>query len=427
MDGRVTKVLIVGSGGREHAIAWRLNRDGAAIFVAPGNAGTARVGENHPVAATDLDGQVALAQSLEVDLVIIGPEAPLVAGLADRLRAAGIACFGPGAAAARLEGSKVFAKQCMAKYGVPTGAFEVFDDADAATAYLEANFEQRPCVVKADGLAAGKGVVVPATLEEAIAAIDLVMRERAFGDAGNEVVLEEKLVGEEVSYHVVCDGSRYVALATAQDHKRAFEGDKGPNTGGMGAVSPPAIVDAALEARIQREVVEPMIAGLAADGIELRGALFIGLMIVDGAPQVLEFNVRFGDPETQCLMARWGGSALALFQDAARGDLSHVTTTWEAPSSLCVVVASEGYPSTYPKGVPIAGLEEAEGIEGAHVFFAGVADQDGTPVTSGGRVLGVTGIGENADEAAERAYAAIDRLCFRGMQFRRDIGHHSRS
>lgn len=423
----MTSVLVVGSGGREHAIAWRLARDGASVHAAPGNAGTARVGTNHDVAATDLHGLVALARSLDVDLVVIGPEAPLVAGLADQLRDAGVACFGPGAAAARLEGSKVFSKEKMLRYGVPTGAAGIFDDADAALAHLRSTWSESPCVVKADGLAGGKGVIVPSTLEEAEQGIAQIMRERAFGDAGARVLLEERLVGQEVSYHVVCDGRSYVALAPAQDHKRAFEGDGGPNTGGMGAVSPPAIVDAALEARIQREVVEPMLAGLRDDGLPMVGALFIGLMIVDGAPKVLEFNVRFGDPETQCLMTRWGGSALALFEGAARGDLSGVRTEWSAPASLCVVVASEGYPGAYPKGVPIAGLEEADAIEGAQVFCAGVREADDGPVTSGGRVLGVTGVGEDVDQAAARAYAAVDRLCFRGMHFRRDIGHHSRT
>ncbi|MAQ14437.1 MAG: phosphoribosylamine--glycine ligase [Sandaracinus sp.] len=417
------KVLVVGSGGREHALAWRLGRDGAEVHVAPGNGGTAAVATNHEVAATDVAGQVGLARELGVDLVVVGPEAPLVEGLVDALAEAGIPAFGPSREAARLEGSKVFAKELMAEAGVPTAGFRIFDDADAAEAWCRE--AKRPLVVKADGLAAGKGVVVAKDTAEACAAIDRIMRERAFGEAGDRVLVEETLVGPEVSYHVLCSGEAYVPLAAAQDHKRLGDGDQGPNTGGMGAYSPPPMVDAAVEEAIQRQVVEPTLKTMAARGTPFRGVLFIGLMIVDGAPQVLEYNVRFGDPECECLMARWGGDLAETLLAAARGELDSVRPTWDAPAALCVVLASEGYPGSYPKGRAITGVERAEAL-GTTVFQAGTRRDGETLVTSGGRVLTVTATGADLDEAAERAYAAVDAIAFEGSQHRRDIGWQAR-
>ncbi len=418
------RILVVGAGAREHALAWRFAQDGAEVHAAPGNAGIAEVAAVHPVPADDLGAQVELAARLAVDLVVIGPEAPLVAGLVDRLADRGIPAFGPSAAAARLEGSKAFSKDFMKRHGVPTADYRTFRDADEAIAYARA--ASRPLVVKADGLAAGKGVVVARDADEAVRAIERFGRDRELGDAGATLVVEETLVGPEVSYHVVCDGERYVALSPAQDHKRALDGDRGPNTGGMGAYSPPPMVDAEVERKILARVVEPTLRGCAAEGFPFRGALFVGLMIVDGEPFVLEYNTRFGDPETECLMTRWGGSAIQLFLGAARGDLSGVQTEWDAPASLCVVLASEGYPGAYPKGRAIEGLAEASSVPGVVVFHAGTARGESGFVTAGGRVLCVTATGASLDEAADRAYAAADRIRFEGKQLRRDIGWQAR-
>lgn len=418
------KVLVVGSGGREHALAWRLTRDGAEVHVAPGNGGTATVATNHDVPATDLEGQIALAERLAVDLIVVGPEAPLVAGLVDAAEAAGIPAFGPSAEAARLEGSKIFSKELMAAAGVPTAGFRVFDDADSAEAYCrEAG---RPLVVKADGLAAGKGVIVAKDAEEAVAGVGRIMRERSFGAAGDRVLIEETLNGPEVSYHVLCSGTDYVPLAAAQDHKRLGEGDRGPNTGGMGAYSPPPMVTAEVEAAIRSQVVEPTLAAMADRGTPFRGVLFIGLMVVEGAPQVLEYNVRFGDPECECLMARFKGNLAETLLAAAKGELASVDPQWGAPASLCVVLASEGYPGSYPKGRAITGVAEADAVEGVTVFQAGTRAEGDGLVTSGGRVLTVTATGASIDEAAARAYEAADRIHFEGRQLRRDIGWQAR-
>jgi len=392
--------------------------------VAPGNGGTAAVATNHSVPATDVDGQVRLAKELAVDLVVVGPEAPLVAGLVDALAEVGIAAFGPTAEAARLEGSKVFSKELMDGAGVPTAAFRIFDEADAAEAYCrEAG---RPLVLKADGLAAGKGVILAKDADEAAAAIDRIMRERAFGDAGARVLVEETLVGPEVSYHVLCSGTDYVPLAAAQDHKRLGDGDEGPNTGGMGAYSPPPMVSAEIEASIRTQVVEPTLKAMADRGTPFRGVLFVGLMVVDGAPQVLEYNVRFGDPECECLMARFEGNLAETLLAAAKGELASVDPQWGAPASLCVVLASEGYPGTYPKGRTITGVAEAEALEGVTVFQAGTRRDGDALVTSGGRVLTVTATGATIEEAAERAYAGAACIDFDGHQLRRDIGWQAR-
>jgi phosphoribosylamine--glycine ligase len=312
----------------------------------------------------------------------------------------------------------------MARHAIPTAGFAVFDDPDAATRYIEE--ANRPLVVKADGLAAGKGVIVARNAAEAIAGVDRIMRERAFGHAGDRVLIEECLVGEEVSYHVVSDGERFIPLAPAQDHKRAFDGDRGPNTGGMGAYSPPPVVTAEIERKILERVVEPTLRGMAVEGRPFRGALFVGLMIVDGEPLVLEYNTRFGDPECQTLMTRWKGSVLPLIQGSARGDFGGLTPEWEAPASLCVVLAAGGYPGSYEKGTPIHGLDAASALPHVTVFHAGTALQGDTVVTSGGRVLSVTAIGESIDQAADRAYGAVEKIDFKGKQLRRDIGWRAR-
>lgn len=420
------RILIVGGGAREHALAWRLAQDdGVDVIGAPGNAGIAAIGRIVPVDPTDAAQVVALAQKESADLVVVGPEAPLVAGVVDALREHGIDAFGPDREAARLEGSKIFSKEFMARHDIPTAGFAVFDDPDEATRYIrEAN---RPLVVKADGLAAGKGVIVASNAEEAIAGVDRIMRERAFGEAGDRVLIEECLLGQEVSYHVVSDGERFIRLAPAQDHKRAFDGDEGPNTGGMGAYSPPPVVTAEVERKVLERVIEPTLQGMAAEGRPFRGALFVGLMIVDGEPMVLEYNTRFGDPECQTLMTRWKGSVLPLIQGSARGDFGGLTLHWEAPASLCVVLAAGGYPGSYAKGTPIRGLDEAAAVPQVTVFHAGTALEGDTVVTSGGRVLSVTAIGDSIDQAAQRAYEAADKIEFEGKQLRRDIGWRARS
>ena len=418
-------VLVVGSGGREHALAWKLrqSRSIKQLYCLPGNAGTRAVATNLPGSATGVDAIVRVAQEHAIDFVVVGPEDALVAGLVDRLRAVGILAFGPDQAGARLEGSKAFAKQVMAEAGVPTAAFKVFTNADEAEAYVRA--AGRPLVVKADGVAAGKGVVVARDADEAARAIDTIMRKRAFGAAGDCVVIEETLRGQEVSYHVVADGERYVALAPAQDHKRVGDGDTGPNTGGMGAYSPPPVVTPEVERKILERVIEPTLALMKKRGTPFRGALFVGLMIEDGEPSVLEYNTRFGDPETEVLLVRWKGDLLPLLLGSARGDLSQVSAVWSAPCALCVVLASEGYPLAAKTGRRIQGLDRL-GQE-AIVFHAGTAADGEQVVSAGGRVLCVTATGQTVDEAAARAYAVAQQLHFEGAHYRSDIGHHART
>jgi phosphoribosylamine--glycine ligase len=420
------KLMVVGSGAREHALAARLSRspEVSSVVCAPGNGGTAAFAENVAVDAEDVAAVVALAKARGIDFVVVGPEAPLVLGLVDALREAGIETFGAHKAAAQLEGSKAFSKRFMQKHGVPTAAAWIFDDADAAQAQVKAL--GRALVVKADGLAAGKGVIVAGDVPETLDAIDRIMRKREFGDAGARVVLEERLVGEEVSFHVVLDGERGVALAAAQDHKRLLDQDRGPNTGGMGAYSPPPVVTAEVERKILERVVAPTLRGLREDGIGFRGALFIGLMIVDGEPYVLEYNTRFGDPETQVLLARYSGDVLPLFHGAARGDLSGLQVRWEAPAAMCVVLASQGYPGAYPKGLPISGLAAAARVEGVEIQHAGTRVQGDAVVTAGGRVLSVTARGHDIDAVAARAYEAAALVKFDGVQYRRDIGWRAR-
>ena len=419
------RILIVGAGAREHALAWRLSQESEVeVIGAPGNAGIAAIGRTVPVDSSDVDEVVALAKKESADLVVVGPEAPLVAGVVDALRSHGIDAFGPSREAAQLEGSKIFSKEFMARNSIPTAGFAVFDDPDAATRYIEE--ANRPLVVKADGLAAGKGVIVAKTAGEAIAAVDRIMRERAFGSAGDRVLIEECLVGEEVSYHVVSDGKRFIPLAPAQDHKRAFDGDQGPNTGGMGAYSPPPVVTPEIERKILEQVVEPTLAGMADEGRPFRGALFVGLMVVDGEPLVLEYNTRFGDPECQTLMTRWKGSILPLVHGSARGDFGELTPDWEAPASLCVVLAAGGYPGSYEKGTPIYGLDAASALPNVMIFHAGTALQGDSVVTAGGRVLSVTAIGNSVDQAADRAYEAVGQIDFEGKQLRQDIGWRAR-
>jgi len=419
------RVLVVGGGGREHALAWKIASSPKveAVLAAPGSDAIAAFATCFPaIKATDADALIGLARTENIGLVVIGPEDPLAAGLADRLREADIPTFGPSAFAAQLESSKSFAKRFMARHGIPTAAFREFSDLDEARSYVREL--GGACVVKADGLAAGKGVAVCSTPDEAERALVEIMADRRFGDAGSAVVVEELLVGDEVSYYAITDGEHIATLAPAQDHKRALDGDRGENTGGMGAYSPVARVTEAIEQRIVSEIVEPTVRGMAAEGHPFSGVLYVGLMIdADGAPRVVEFNVRFGDPETQPLMVRMEDDLFPILYGAARGKLDPADspTRW-GQAAVCVVLASGGYPRGYETGIPIEGLAEVEGDADVVVFHAGTKrGADGGFATAGGRVLGVTARGRDVAEAAARAYAAADRIRFRGMQLRRDI------
>ena len=420
------KILIVGGGGREHALAWKAAQSPEVdeVLVAPGNAGTAREPgvRNVAVGAEDLDGLLALARDEGVDLTIVGPEAPLVAGIVDRFAAAGLRCFGPTAAAARLEGSKAFTKDFLARHRIPTAAYATFTEVEPALDYLRA--QGAPIVVKADGLAAGKGVVVARDLDQAEAAVRDMLAGNAFGEAGHRVVIEECLTGEEASFICLVDGEHVLPLASSQDHKPVGEGDTGPNTGGMGAYSPAPVVTPQVHRRILDEVIRPTVAGLAAEGHPFTGFLYAGLMIdAAGAPRVLEFNVRFGDPETQPILMRLRSDLVGLCQAALDGRLDAVEAQWDPRAALGVVMAAEGYPGPYRKGDVIEGLPED--TPETKVFHAGTALRDGQVVTAGGRVLCVTALGETVAAAARRAYAVVEGIHWPGAHYRRDIGHRA--
>ncbi|HXK24996.1 MAG TPA: phosphoribosylamine--glycine ligase [Myxococcota bacterium] len=418
------RVLLIGSGGREHALAWKLARSPRleTLLAAPGSDGMADVARCLPeLADAPPEALCARARAESVDLVVVGPEAPLAAGLADRLRDAGVACFGPSAAAAQLEASKAFAKRFMARHRIPTAAFEVFESAEAARAHVRR--QGGGCVVKADGLAAGKGVSVCDGPAEALAAIDEIMGARRFGAAGDRVVIEQRLSGEEASFYALCDGEHVVTLAAAQDFKRVQDGDRGENTGGMGAYAPAARVDAALEKRVLEEIVHPTLRGMAAEGHPYRGVLYVGLMIdAAGNPRTIEFNVRFGDPETQPLMLQMDSDLLPLLDAAARGGLTRQAPPIATGAAVCVVLCSEGYPRAQRVGRAISGLADAAALPDVVVFHAGTKRGPGGGfVTTGGRVLGVTARGVDVAAARARAYEAAARIRFEGMHYRRDI------
>jgi len=420
----MSKVLVIGSGGREHALAWKLAQSPrvSEVIVAPGNAGTAAEAKcrNAAVKVTDLDGLLQLARDEGVAVTVVGPEVPLVAGVVDRFRGAGLRIFGPTAAAAQLEGSKAFAKDFLARHGIPTAFYAVHTQVEAALAYIRQ--KGAPIVVKADGLAAGKGVIVAMTLEEAEAAVRDMLSGNAFGDAGARVVIEEFLEGEEASFISMVDGRTALPMATSQDHKRVGDGDTGPNTGGMGAYSPAPVVTPDVHARIMREVVEPTVAGMAADGIPFTGFLYAGLMIdASGAPKVIEFNVRFGDPETQPVMLRLQSDLLDLVEAALDGRLHEVQAQWDPRPSLGVVMAARPYPESPVTGDPIHGLDAVPAD--VKVFHAGTAlDADGKVVSAGGRVLCVTALGDSVADAQRRAYTGVDAIRWEHAFCRRDIG-----
>jgi len=419
------RILVVGGGGREHALVWKLAQSprASAIFCAPGNPGIARLAECVPIAVDDMDSLLAYAQKQAIDLTVVGPELPLTRGLVDRFTAAGLRAFGPTAAAAQLEGSKVFTKELADAEGIPTAAFASFTDAGAAQRWVRER--GAPIVVKADGLASGKGVFVCTTVAEAEAAIDEAIRKRAFGDAGTRVVVEECLEGEELSFMGLTDGKTVVPLATAQDHKRVGDGDRGPNTGGMGAYSPAPVATPALLAHVMRDVMEPAVKGLERRGIRFTGVLYAGLMVKDGRAKLLEFNVRFGDPECQAILIRLRSDLVDLLVRACDGTLADADVRWETRPAVCVVLAAEGYPGTVRKGAEIRGLDAAAALADTMVFHAGTRREGERVVTDGGRVLGVTALGETIAGAIDRAYAAVAQITWPGMHYRRDIGHRA--
>jgi phosphoribosylamine--glycine ligase len=418
------KVLLVGGGGREAALAWAFRRSPLLtdLACAPGNAGIARHARRVPIAPEHVDELAEHAIAERYDLVVIGPEAPLVSGLADRLRTAGLDTFGPSAAAAMIEGSKVFSKEFMARHGIPTPAFRIFDDPAAASRYLTSAEAAFPLVVKADGLAAGKGVVIAQDAGSAVDTANRMLTGNAFGDAGRRIVIEEMLQGRETSFFVLADGVTSVELASCQDYKRAEDADRGPNTGGMGTCSPSAWLDDATRATLHATVVGPTVRGLAAEGRPFRGVLFIGVMLTEDGPKVLEYNARFGDPETQVLVPRLEGDWLALLHACARGELSTMRVDWSDSAAVCVVMSAGGYPAAYAKGDPIEGVDDAEKLGGVTVFHAGTErDASGRLVTAGGRVLGVTAIGRDLAAARDRAYEAVACVRWIGEHHRSDI------
>jgi len=421
------KILIIGGGGREHALAWKAAQSPKVekVFVAPGNAGTAREKkcENIAVQAEDVDGLLKFAQQNKIELTIVGPEAPLVLGVVDRFRAAGLRCFGPTKAAAQLEGSKAFTKDFLARHKIPTAAYGNFTDVGQAEAFIKKM--GAPIVVKADGLAAGKGVIIAQTVDEAIAAARDMLAGNAFGEAGHRVVVEEFLEGEEASFIVMVDGEHILPLATSQDHKRVGDGDTGPNTGGMGAYSPAPVVTPEMHARIMREVIEPTVRGMAAEGNPYTGFLYAGVMIGrDGVPKVLEYNCRFGDPETQPVMLRLQSDLVELVEAALDGRLNKTEAKWDSRPALGVVMAAGGYPGAYKKDNAISGLPATDASD-AKVFHAGTALKNGSVVTSGGRVLCVTALGATVGAAQKRAYDVVHTISWAGALYRTDIGYRA--
>jgi phosphoribosylamine--glycine ligase len=417
------KVLVIGGGGREHAICRSIAQSPLceALFCAPGNAGIAAVATCLPIAVDQIDKILETCRTNEIDFVIIGPELPLTLGLADRLRAAGIPCFGPSQKAAQIEGSKGFMKDLCARAKVPTAAYKRFTDAEAARAYIRE--QSAPIVIKADGLAAGKGVTVAQTLDEALVALNDAMVNKAFGEAGSEVVIEEYMTGEEVSFFALCDGEVAVPFAAAQDHKAVYDGDKGPNTGGMGAYSPAPIVDAAMQDRIMREIIHPTVKAMADMGCPFTGVLFAGLMMTKTGPRLIEFNARFGDPETEAMLPRLKSDLLSLLFAASKGMLDGIELHWRDQAALCVIMAANGYPGPYQKGSLINGLDEAAQVKDAIIFHAGTElNANGEVIATGGRVLAVTGMGSTIAEAQAHAYQAVDQVKWPEGFCRRDIG-----
>jgi phosphoribosylamine--glycine ligase len=430
--GSKMRILVIGSGGREHALAWKIAQSKLCdkLFCAPGNAGIAQIAECIDIKADNIPGLLDFARKEKIDLTVVGPEGPLSLGIVDEFAKYKLKTFGPNKSAARMEGSKVFSKELMAKYKVPTAAFKVFDNPDEAKKYIEKI--GAPCVVKADGLAAGKGVVVAKTVDEAKKAVDSMMRDKIFGDAGNKVIVEECLQGQEASILVITDSKEVIALASAQDHKRVFDNDAGPNTGGMGAYSPAPVVTKELFKEILDKVIYRTIDGLVKEGIDYRGVLYAGIMLTKDGPKTLEFNVRFGDPETQAILPRLKSDLVEIMLAAGEQKLNRVRNLeWDKRACVCVVCASGGYPGNYEKNKAIFGLDEVAKMKDVAVFHAGTKSrvlndvgqrQETEYLTNGGRVLGVVGLGKTIKEAINNTYAAVKKISFEGMHYRKDIG-----
>ncbi len=416
------KVLVIGSGGREHALVWKISQspEVSKVYCAPGNAGISEQAELVSIKTTDLSGILEFAIKEKIDLTVVGPEDPLTRGIVDLFESKGLRIFGPTKRASEIEGSKAFAKEMMKRYGIPTASYEIFEDSEKAVSYIQE--KGPPIVVKADGLAAGKGVIICRTMEEAIGAIDRIMVKRIFGEAGRRVVIEEFLEGEEASYIALTDGKTILPLASSQDHKPVFDEDQGPNTGGMGAYSPAPMINEEVDKRIVEKILRPLIYGMEKEGRPYRGVIYAGLMIKESQPKVLEFNARFGDPETQPILMRMRGDIIPLLEACIDGNLSRFRIDWDPRAAVCVVMASKGYPGDYEKGKRIEGLEEVSQMKDIFVFHAGTARMDGEIVTNGGRVLGVTGLGRSIPEAIERTYQAVKKIYWEGVHYRNDIG-----
>jgi len=417
------KVLVIGSGGREHTLCWKIAQSDrlSKLYCAPGNAGIAQIATLVDIAADDLLGIKEFCQKELIDLVVVGPEVPLTLGLADILREEGISVIGPDKNGAELEASKIFSKAIMDMYNIPTAKYKIFDDPSLALKYIAAI--KYPVVIKADGLAAGKGVIIANNIVEAESAINTIMVDKIFKESGNRIVIEDFLQGEEASILAFVDGTDYIPMITSQDHKRAFNNDMGPNTGGMGAYSPAPVITEELFSLVDKIVLKPTVEGLHKEGINFQGILYAGLIITEKGPQVLEYNVRFGDPETQVVLPRLKTDIIDIFEAMTNHTLSKINIEWDDRAALCVVMASGGYPGSYNKGEIINGLNEATKISNAYVFHAGTKMEGSTITTNGGRVLGVTGLGNTIQDAYNKAYEAVDTISFKDMQFRTDIGY----
>jgi phosphoribosylamine--glycine ligase len=417
------KILVVGGGGREHALVWKIAQSSkvSKVYCAPGNAGISEQATIIPIHAKDLNGLLEFALKEKIDLTVVGPEDPLTRGIVDLFESKGLLIFGARKKAAEIEGSKAFAKEMMKKYHIPTAFYEIFDNRNEAVKYIRN--QGAPIVVKADGLAAGKGVIVCKTVEEAIRSVDQIMVEKVFGNAGNRVVVEEYLAGEEASYIAFTDGKTILPMASSQDHKPILDGDQGPNTGGMGAYSPAPVVTEEVHEKIMEKILRPIIYGMGEEGRPYQGVLYAGLMIHEGHPKVLEFNARFGDPETQPVLMRMKGDMVPILEACMQGTLSRHKIEWDNRASVCVVMASKGYPGSYEKGKVIEGLKEVSRMDGVSVFHAGTSLKEGQIVTSGGRVLGVTALGEDIPRAIERTYQAVKKISWEGVYYRTDIGY----
>lgn len=419
------RILVIGGGGREHTLAWKLSqsKNVEKMYAIPGNPGMEKIAEcNSAISISDNDALVDFAKAHKIDLTVVGPELPLANGVVDAFEAAGLKAFGPSKAAAEIEGSKAFSKWLMKKYDIPTAKFEVFTDAEAARAYVKE--QGAPIVIKADGLAAGKGVIVAATLEQAIEAVDSIMCDQTFGEAGSRVVIEECLIGEEASLLTFTDGETIVPMISSQDHKRAYDNDEGPNTGGMGTYAPAPVVTKEILAQVQKEILEPTIQSMAAEGRKYVGCLYAGLMITADGPKVIEYNARFGDPETQVVLPLLDGDLAEIMLACIDGKLKDTKVSWKDEAAVCVVMAAGGYPASYQKGDVITGIDAAE-AGGAVVFHAGTAKTDAGIVTNGGRVIGVTATAANIKQAVDNAYAAVNKINFKDNHFRKDIAYRA--